>query len=104
MSSFRYLPDEPVLEDVNVHIQPGETVAIVGPTGAGKTTFVSLLSRFYDVQQGQGAVLVDGNDVRDIERSSLASRLSMVLQEPFLFSGTVSENIKVQQRELRHRR
>ncbi len=92
--SFRYLPDEPVLEDVNVHIQPGETVAIVGPTGAGKTTFVSLLSRFYDVQQGQGAVLVDGNDVRDIERSSLASRLSMVLQEPFLFSGTVSENIK----------
>ena len=92
--SFRYLPDEPVLEDVNVHIQPGETVAIVGPTGAGKTTFVSLLSRFYDVQEGQGAVLVDGIDIRDVERSSLASRLSMVLQEPFLFSGTVSENIK----------
>ncbi len=92
--SFRYLPDEPVLTDVNVHIQPGETVAIVGPTGAGKTTFVSLLSRFYDVQEGQGAILVDGIDVRDAERSSLASRLSMVLQEPFLFSGTVRENIK----------
>ncbi len=92
--NFSYLPEEPVLVDVNVHIQPGETVAIVGPTGAGKTTFVSLLSRFYDVPEGQGAILVDGHDVRDIERSSLASRLSMVLQEPFLFSGTVSENIK----------
>ncbi len=92
--NFSYLPEEPVLVDVNVHIQPGETVAIVGPTGAGKTTFVSLLSRFYDVPEGQGSILIDGHDVRDIERSSLASRLSMVLQEPFLFSGTVSENIK----------
>ena len=92
--SFRYLPDEPVLEDVSVHIQPGETVAIVGPTGAGKTTFVSLLNRFYEVQPGQGGVLVDGYDVRDVVRRSLASQMSMVLQEPFLFSGTVRENIK----------
>ena len=92
--NFSYVPEEQVLIDVNVHIQPGETVAIVGPTGAGKTTFVSLLSRFYDVPEGQGAILVDGHDVRDVERSSLASRLSMVLQEPFLFSGTVAENIK----------
>ena len=92
--NFSYVPEEQVLTDVNVHIQPGETVAIVGPTGAGKTTFVSLLSRFYDVPEGQGAILVDGHDVRDLERSSLASRLSMVLQEPFLFSGTVAENIK----------
>ena len=92
--NFSYVPEEQVLTDVNVQIQPGETVAIVGPTGAGKTTFVSLLSRFYDVPEGQGAILVDGHDVRDVERSSLASRLSMVLQEPFLFSGTVAENIK----------
>ncbi len=92
--SFGYVPGEDVLRDINLHIRPGETVAIVGPTGAGKTTLVSLISRFYDVERGRGAVLIDGYDVRDVTRRSLAGQMSVVLQEPFLFSGTVRENIK----------
>ena len=92
--SFRYTADESVLKNVSLHIEPGETVAIVGPTGAGKTTLVSLLSRFYEVARDQGAILVDGHDIRDVTRDSLAGQMSMVLQEPFLFSGTVRENIK----------
>ena len=92
--TFGYLPGEDVLKDVSLHVSSGETVAVVGPTGAGKTTLVSLLGRFYDVERDQGAILVDGNDVRDWTRKSLASQTSMVLQEPFLFSGTVRENIK----------
>ena len=83
-----------VLKNANLHINAGETVAIVGPTGAGKTTLVSLISRFYDVPRSGGAILVDGIDIRDVTRSSLAGQMSMVLQEPFLFSGTVGENIK----------
>ncbi len=90
--SFGYVPGVDVLKDVSLHINPGETVAIVGPTGAGKTTLVSLLSRFYDVNEGR--ILVDGHDIRSVTRRSLASQMSMVLQEPFLFSGTVKENIK----------
>ncbi len=86
------IPD--VLKHLSLHINPGETVAVVGPTGAGKTTLVSLISRFYDVPREKGAILVDGYDIRDIRRSSLAGQMSMVLQEPFLFSGTVRENIK----------
>ncbi len=86
------VPD--VLHHLSLHINPGETVAVVGPTGAGKTTLVSLISRFYDVPREKGAILVDGYDIRDVTRSSLAGQMSMVLQEPFLFSGTVSENIK----------
>ena len=92
--SYSYVPGQPVLKNVDLHVKPGETVAIVGPTGAGKTTLVSLISRFYDVPRGQGAILVDGYDIRDVTRKSLASQISMVLQEPFLFSGTVRENIK----------
>ena len=92
--SFSYVDGEDVLKDVNLQINPGEVVAIVGPTGAGKTTLVSLMSRFYDVESGRGAVLVDGQDVRKVVRSSLAKQMSMVLQEPYLFSGTVRENIK----------
>ncbi len=91
---FSYVPEEPILKNVNLHINPGETVAIVGPTGAGKTSMVSLLSRFYDVPRANGAILVDGWDIRDVTRNSLARQMSMVLQEPFLFSGTVRENIK----------
>ena len=83
-----------VLKNANLHINAGETVAIVGPTGAGKTTLVSLISRFYDIPRGGGAILVDGIDIRDVTRSSLAGQMSMVLQEPFLFSGTVGDNIK----------
>ena len=86
------VPD--VLKHLSLHISPGETVAVVGPTGAGKTTLVSLISRFYDVPREKGTILVDGYDIRDVTRSSLAGQMSMVLQEPFLFSGTVRENIK----------
>ncbi len=92
--TFSYVPGEVVIKNVNLHIKPGEVAAIVGPTGAGKTTLVSLMSRFYDVPDGMGAVLVDGNDIRDVKRASLAGQISMVLQEPFLFSGSVEENIK----------
>ncbi len=92
--SFSYVEGEDVIRNVNLHVEPGEVVAIVGPTGAGKTTLISLMSRFYDVEPDRGAVLVDGYDVRNVVRSSLASQMSMVLQEPFLFSGTVKENIK----------
>ena len=92
--SFGYSPAEDVIKGVTMRAEPGQTVAIVGPTGAGKTTLVSLMARFYDVERGRGAVLVDGNDVRDFTRKSLADQMSMVLQEPFLFSGTVRANIK----------
>ena len=92
--SFGYVPGEDVMKNVNLHVSPGETVAIVGPTGAGKTTLVSLVARFYDVPRDRGAILVDGYDTRDVTRKSLAKQMSMVLQEPFLFSGSVRENIK----------
>ena len=92
--SFSYAPNEDVLKRVSLQVSPGETIAVVGPTGAGKTTLVSLLSRFYDVPRGRGAILVDGQDIRDVTRHSLVSQMSMVLQEPFLFSDTVRENIK----------
>ncbi len=92
--SFSYVEGEDVIKNVNLRVEPGEVVAIVGPTGAGKTTLISLMSRFYDVEQDRGAVLVDGYDVRTVVRSSLASQMSMVLQEPYLFSGTIRENIK----------
>ena len=92
--SFSYVPGEDVIKDISFQIKPGEVVAVVGPTGAGKTTLVSLLSRFYDVEDGRGSILVDGHDIRAVTRTSLASQMSMVLQEPFLFSGSVRENIK----------
>jgi ATP-binding cassette subfamily B protein len=92
--SFSYVPGEDVLKKVSLHVKPGETVAIIGPTGAGKTTLVSLLSRFYNVPRDRGAILIDGQDIRDFTRHSLVSQMSMVLQEPFLFSDTVRENIK----------
>ena len=99
--SFGYSPDEDVIHEVSLHVRPGETVAIVGPTGAGKTTLVSLISRFYDVPRGRGSILVDGYDIRDVTRHSLISQMSMVLQEPFLFSGTVLENIRYNRTEAR---
>ena len=97
--SYSYVPGQDVIKNVNLHIKPGQTVAIVGPTGAGKTTLVSLVARFYDVPRDRGAILVDGHDIRDETRRSLARQMSMVLQEPFLFSGTVMENIKYNRTE-----
>ncbi len=90
--SFAYLPNEPVLDHVSFEVEPGQTFAIVGPTGAGKTTIISLLLRFYDVDSG--AVLVDGVDVRQVTQESLREHIGLVLQEPFLFSGSIGDNIR----------
>ncbi len=92
--SYSYDSGQDVLKHINLHVRSGETVAVVGPTGAGKTTLVSLISRFYDVPRGRGAILVDGHDIRDETRKSLVSQMTMVLQEPFLFTGSVGENIR----------
>ena len=89
--SFAYDPGRPVLRDVSFEAEPGQTVALVGPTGAGKTTIASLIPRFYDATEG--AVKVDGRDVREFARKDLRAGIGMVLQEPFLFSGTIAENI-----------
>ncbi|HEX7973884.1 MAG TPA: ABC transporter ATP-binding protein, partial [Anaerolineales bacterium] len=90
--SFHYSDDPtPVLEDVDLHIQPGETVALVGKTGAGKSTLVKLLSRFHDPTAG--SLCIDGYDARQVTQHSLRSQMGIVLQDPFLFSGTVAENI-----------
>ncbi len=89
--SFGYDPAQPVLKDVSFTARAGETVAIVGKTGAGKTTLANLIPRFYDVTAG--AVRVDGRDVRTVTRRSLRRRMAMVIQEPFLFSGTIEANI-----------
>ena len=90
--TFEYVEGMPVLHDIDLHVRPGETVALVGPTGAGKTTITALLTRFYEVHEGR--ILIDGHDLRKIKRSSLARRTGLVLQDPFLFSGTVRENIR----------
>lgn len=90
--TFSYDPERPVLRQVNFAVQPGQTLALVGRTGAGKTTIASLIPRFYDVTAG--AVLLDGHDLRDVTRTSLRRQIAVVLQEPFLFSGTIAENIR----------
>jgi ATP-binding cassette subfamily B protein len=89
--SFRYVPDTPLITDLTLDVEPGETVAIVGPTGAGKTTLVNLLLRFYDIDEG--TIRVDGVDTRDISRSDLRRLFGMVLQDTWLFSGTIRANI-----------
>ena len=90
--TFGYDPKHPILKHVSFKVNPGETVALVGPTGSGKSSCMSLIHRFYDVQQGQ--VLVGGHDVRAVTQDSLGLQIAMVLQEPFLFTGTVFENIR----------
>lgn len=90
--TFSYDDNVKVLNNVSFRITPGETIALVGPTGAGKTTIVNLISRFYDTQDG--AVLIDGNDVRDVTIESLRSQMGIMTQDNFLFSGTVKDNIR----------
>lgn len=88
---FSYVPDKDLIEDLNLSVKPGQRVAIVGPTGCGKTTLINLLMRFYDVDEG--AICVDGNDIRDLTRHSLRKNYGMVLQETWLKAGTIRENI-----------
>lgn len=88
---FRYVPDRPLFEGFNLHVKPGQRIAIVGPTGCGKTTMINLLMRFYDVNSG--AILVDGTDIRDATRHSLRKSFGMVLQDTWLKAGTIRDNI-----------
>ena len=88
---FEYLEGRPVLEDVDLDVAPGRTIALIGHTGSGKTTLTSLVPRFYDVTDGR--VLVDGVDVRDVTLTSLRRAIGVISQDPFLFSATVRENI-----------
>ena len=89
--SFRYLPDRPLIEDLNLDVKPGQRIAIVGPTGCGKTTLINLLMRFYDVNSG--SIAVSGDDIRNVTRASLRGSYGMVLQDTWLRAGTVRENI-----------
>jgi ATP-binding cassette subfamily B protein/subfamily B ATP-binding cassette protein MsbA len=89
--TFEYDPGRSVLHDVDFVVEPGQTVALVGPTGAGKTTIASLIPRFYDATEG--TVRIDGRDIREMARKNLRANIGIVLQEPFLFSGTIAENI-----------
>lgn len=91
--AFSYVPDRKLIEDLNLAVQPGQRIAIVGPTGCGKTTIINLLMRFYDV--GQGAICVEGTDIREITRKSLRASYGMVLQDTWLKQGTIRDNITV---------
>ena len=90
--NFRYKENEPILEQFNLHIHPGESLAVVGHTGAGKTSIARLIARFYEFQGGQ--IRIDGKDIRSFNLTSYRRRLGIVNQVPFLFSGTVAENIR----------
>src|SRR5690606_1022024 len=89
--SFRYKPDVPLIENMNLVAKPGQVVAIVGPTGAGKTTLVNLLMRFYEIDSG--SITIDGIDIRDMKLKDLRRLFGMVLQDTWLFNGTIYENI-----------
>ena len=90
---FSYTPEKPLIEDFSLKVNPGETVAIVGPTGCGKTTLINIIMRFYDIQKGE--IIINGKNIKDISRDELRSSFGMVLQETWLKSGTVFENLKM---------
>ncbi|WP_396287384.1 ABC transporter ATP-binding protein [Amycolatopsis sp. PS_44_ISF1] len=98
--SFRYLPDTPLIDDLSLTVQPGQTVAIVGPTGAGKTTLVNLLMRFYELDHGR--ITLDGVDIAEMDREELRDKTGMVLQDAWLFGGTIAENIAYGADEVTH--
>jgi ATP-binding cassette subfamily B protein len=89
--SFRYNPERPLIDNLSLEVQPGRTVAIVGPTGAGKTTLVNLVMRFYELTSGR--IVLDGTDIASVPRSELRSQIGMVLQDTWLFNGTIRQNI-----------
>src|SRR5512139_376026 len=89
---FSYQPDQPIIKDMTLEAQAGETIALVGPTGAGKTTIINLLTRFYEIDDGQ--ITIDGTDIRDVRKADLRRQLALVLQDTFLFADTVMENIR----------
>jgi ATP-binding cassette subfamily B protein len=89
--SFRYIDESPVLENISFEVKPGQTLALVGPTGVGKTTIIQLAARFYDPKAGR--ITIDGYDLRDLTQNSLRNQMSLVLQDTFLFNGTIAENI-----------
>ena len=89
---FQYVADKPLIRDFNLEVKPGEMVAIVGPTGAGKTTLINLLMRFYDVTAG--SITVDGHDIRHLSRQDYRKQFGMVLQDAWLYEGTIKENLR----------
>jgi ATP-binding cassette subfamily B multidrug efflux pump len=96
---FAYLPGQPVIRDMSLEALPGQTIALVGPTGAGKTTIINLLTRFYEIDRGR--VTIDGRDIRDMPKADLRRLLGLVLQDTFLFADTVMENIRYGRLEAR---
>ena len=90
--TFEYEPGMPILEDLSFHVDPGQSIALVGPTGAGKTTVINLISRFYDIQKGQ--IRVDGYDISKVTLQSLRNQMGVMLQDSFIFSGTIMDNIR----------
>lgn len=92
--SFAYRQDKPVLREVSFRARPGDVIALVGPTGAGKTTVINLLTRFYDIEEGHGCISIDGEDIRGLDKDSLRGRLGIVLQDAYTFSDTIRENIR----------
>lgn len=90
--SFGYLPNQPIIKHMSLEAKAGQTIALVGPTGAGKTTLINLLTRFYEISEGQ--ITIDGNDIRDVSKADLLHKLGIVLQDTFLFADTVMENIR----------
>jgi len=89
---FSYQPDQLIIKDMTLEAKAGETIALVGPTGAGKTTIINLLTRFYEIDDGQ--ITIDGTDIRDMRKADLRRQLGLVLQDTFLFADTVMENIR----------